>query len=84
MAAERDTGRAQDEIADERAERLRAATLSMRPPATIRPATHHRGHSVPLAERLSLKLAWSTWLTSRSGANFDTVGLTLQYRWFDG
>jgi hypothetical protein len=39
--------------------------------------------SIPLADSVSVKLAWSTGLTSRGGADFDTVGLVLQYRWFD-
>ena len=39
--------------------------------------------SLPLVEGVSVKLAWSTGLTTRTGGNFDTVGLTLQYRWFD-
>ena len=39
--------------------------------------------SVPLAQAFSVKLAWSTGLFIRTGGNFDTVGLTLQYRWFD-
>jgi len=39
--------------------------------------------SVPLAEGFSVKFAWSTWLTTRGGGNFETIGATLQYRWFD-
>jgi len=39
--------------------------------------------SIPVADGLSVKLAWSTWLTTRSGGKFETVGVTLQYRWFD-
>lgn len=39
--------------------------------------------SIPLADSVSLKLAWSTGLTSRTGADFETFGLVLQYRWFD-
>ena len=39
--------------------------------------------SIPIAEGLAVKLAWSSWLTSRTGANYDTFGVTLQYRWFD-
>lgn len=39
--------------------------------------------SIPLVDGVSVKLAWSTGLTTRTGGNFDTVGLTLQYRWFD-
>jgi hypothetical protein len=39
--------------------------------------------SVPLAESFSVKLTWSKLLTGHIGANFQTVGVTLQYRWFD-
>jgi hypothetical protein len=39
--------------------------------------------SAPFAEGYSVKLAGSTWLTSRNGAKFDTIGVVLQYRWFD-
>ena len=39
--------------------------------------------SIPLMDQVSLKLTWSTGLTSRTGADFDTFGLVLQYRWFD-
>lgn len=39
--------------------------------------------SVPLAGGLSAKLAGSSWLTAHNGGNFDTIGLTLQYRWFE-
>lgn len=39
--------------------------------------------SVPVAEGVSVKLAWSTGLTTRVGGNYDTFGLSLQYRWFD-
>lgn len=39
--------------------------------------------SVPLAEEFSAKLAWSSWLTAHKAGNFDTFGVTLQYRWFD-
>jgi len=38
---------------------------------------------VPVVDGFSVKLAWSTSLTTRAGGNFDTLGLTLQYRWFD-
>jgi hypothetical protein len=38
--------------------------------------------AIPLWEGLSTKLSWSTWLTGRNG-NYQTVALTLQYRWFD-
>jgi outer membrane putative beta-barrel porin/alpha-amylase len=39
--------------------------------------------SVPLAEGFSAKLAWSSWLTAHKSGNFDTFGVSLQYRWFD-
>ena len=39
--------------------------------------------SIPIAQRFAVKLAWSSWLTSRTGANYDTFGVTFQYRWFD-
>jgi hypothetical protein len=39
--------------------------------------------SLPLPDGLSLKLAWSNWLTARNSGNYETVGLALQYRWFD-
>jgi hypothetical protein len=38
--------------------------------------------SIPLADAVSLKTVWSTGLTSRGGADFDTFGVVLQYRWF--
>ncbi|MCW3477876.1 transporter [Limobrevibacterium gyesilva] len=38
--------------------------------------------SVPLTASWSTKLSWSTWLTGRNNA-YQTVGLTLQYRWFN-
>ena len=39
--------------------------------------------SVPIADGVSARLAWSQSLITRAGGNFQTVGLTLQYRWFD-
>ncbi len=39
--------------------------------------------SVPLIDGLSAKFAWATWLTAHNGGKFDTIGITLQYRWFD-
>jgi Putative MetA-pathway of phenol degradation len=38
--------------------------------------------SLPLGEGFSAKLTGATWLTARNGGTFDTLGLTLQYRWF--
>jgi hypothetical protein len=39
--------------------------------------------SIPLVNGVSMKLAWSNGLVTRGGGNFETVGMTLQYRWFD-
>ncbi|SOE82373.1 Putative MetA-pathway of phenol degradation [Caballeronia arationis] len=39
--------------------------------------------SVPLAAQWSAKLAWSNGLITRVGGNFQTVSLSLQYRWFN-
>jgi len=39
--------------------------------------------SVPLAAQWSAKLAWSSGLITRVGGNFQTVSLSLQYRWFN-
>ncbi|MCW2239159.1 transporter [Azospirillum canadense] len=39
--------------------------------------------SVPILDGVSAKLAWSKSLITRVGGSFQTVGLTLQYRWFD-
>jgi hypothetical protein len=39
--------------------------------------------SVPIMPGFSAKPAWLTWLTGRNGANYQTIGVTLQYRWFD-
>jgi hypothetical protein len=39
--------------------------------------------SVPLTDEFSAKFAWATWLTARNGGNYDTIGVTLQFRWFD-
>lgn len=39
--------------------------------------------SVPFGHGLSAKAAWSTWLTAHNGGGFNTIALTLQYRWFD-
>lgn len=39
--------------------------------------------SVPVTEAFSVKIAWATWLTARNAGSYDTVGITLQYRWFD-
>jgi len=39
--------------------------------------------SLPISDGISAKLSWASWLTARNGGNYDTIGLTLQYRWFD-
>lgn len=39
--------------------------------------------SVPLGSTFSAKLAWSSWLTSRNGGQYQTFGVSLQYLWFD-
>ena len=39
--------------------------------------------SIPLATRLSAKLAWSRGLITRIGGDFQTISLALQYRWFN-
>ncbi len=39
--------------------------------------------SVPILDGVSTKLTWSNSLITRVGGRFQTVGLTLQYRWFD-
>jgi Putative MetA-pathway of phenol degradation len=39
--------------------------------------------SVPLGSAFSAKFAWSSWLTSRNGGQYQTFGVTLQYVWFD-
>ena len=38
--------------------------------------------SVPIADGLSAKVAASSWLSSRIGGKFQTIGITLQYAWF--
>lgn len=39
--------------------------------------------SVPVADGVSVKLAWANSLITRFGGRFQTIGLTLQYRWSD-
>lgn len=39
--------------------------------------------SIPLGNGFSAKASWGSWLTARNGGTFDTIGVTLQYRWFD-
>ncbi len=39
--------------------------------------------SVPLGRGYSAKAFWGSWLMARNGGTFQTVGLTLQYLWFD-
>jgi len=38
--------------------------------------------SVPIAEGLTTKFAWTTWLTHHNGGTFDVIGVFFQYRWF--
>jgi hypothetical protein len=39
--------------------------------------------NVPIKRGLSAKVNWTNWLTATAGGKFQTVGLNLQYRWFD-
>jgi hypothetical protein len=39
--------------------------------------------SLPLPGGFSAKLAGASWLTAHNGGNFNTISITLQYRWFD-
>jgi hypothetical protein len=39
--------------------------------------------SVPVADGFSAKLAWASWLTAHNGGAFNTIGVSLQFRWFD-
>ena len=39
--------------------------------------------SAPLAAQWSAKLTWSRGLITRVGGNFQTVAVSLQYRWFN-
>lgn len=39
--------------------------------------------SLPVANGISTKLSWATWLTAHNGGSYNTIGITLQYRWFD-
>ena len=39
--------------------------------------------SVPIGTGFSAKLVWSTWLSGRNGGNYETIGVALQFRWFD-
>ena len=39
--------------------------------------------SLPVAGRQSIKIAYSTGASTRTGANFDTVAVVWQYLWFD-
>ncbi len=40
--------------------------------------------SLPVGKKYSLKGSWSRGATTRSGSNFTTFGLGLQYTWMDG
>jgi hypothetical protein len=39
--------------------------------------------SQPLGSAVSLKVAWSHWLSGQFGQEFSTIAAALQYRWFD-
>jgi len=39
--------------------------------------------SVPLTAGFSVKLTWSKFLTGRIGADYQTIGVNLQYHWFN-
>jgi hypothetical protein len=39
--------------------------------------------SVPFTKHQSIKLSYSSGVTARVGANFNTVGLSWQYLWFE-
>jgi hypothetical protein len=39
--------------------------------------------ALPVAPRQSVKLSWSTGAATRIGGDFDLIGLTYQYLWFD-
>jgi len=39
--------------------------------------------SLPVRDGISAKLTWATWLSSHNGGNYNTIGVSLQYRWFD-
>lgn len=39
--------------------------------------------STPLSQKYSIKLAWSNSLITRTGSEFDSFLVFLQYRWFD-
>ncbi len=38
--------------------------------------------SLPVSKRQSLKVAYSAGATARTGSNFDSIGVTWQFRWF--
>jgi hypothetical protein len=38
--------------------------------------------SLPLSQRQSFKVSYSAGATARTGSNFDTIGVTWQFRWF--
>ena len=39
--------------------------------------------SLPLASGWSTKLSWSKGVATRIAGDFEVIGVTLQYRWFD-
>jgi len=50
---------------------------------TLRNSRYGLTLSVPLVEGFAMKFAWSSWLKGTFGANFNTFGAAIQYRWFD-
>jgi len=39
--------------------------------------------AVPIAHGWSTKFAWASWLSAHNGGTFNTIGVSLQFRWFD-
>jgi len=39
--------------------------------------------SIPIADGLSTKVAWASWLTAHNSGAFNSLVFTVQYRWFD-
>jgi hypothetical protein len=39
--------------------------------------------SVPIMDGVPAKFSGASWLTARNGGHYDTIGIALQYRWFD-
>lgn len=54
--------------------------------ASINPLANSRyglTFSQPIGSGLSTKVSWSRWLSGRFGQRFSTIGVALQYLWFD-